>query len=453
MRWPIRFQLLLPVLLLLAGMAAVSAGAAYAASRAAHRQLEDRFRAAARAFDESTFPLNGPVLDLVSALSGAQYLLDSPVLDRRARSSALQDATVPPGAPLADHPDGLTLGGPAQAGGTSYLVAAVRLHRRQNAGDTLYILYPEALWLEARWAAMYPSLLIGAVVGAAAVVLAALQARWLGRRILGLEAGTRRIASGDFSPLPLTGPEDELRGLARSINEMSSRIAALQDAIRRSERLRLLGQVSAGLAHELRNGLTGARLAVQLHLMEAGEAEKEEDGPLHVALRQLSLLEAQVQRLLGLGKAGAPARQPHDLAALLRESASLLAPRCRHAGIGLTCEPAGPLVAEVDAGQWGQLVVNLLGNAIDAAGPGGQVEARLSSSGGKAVLEVLDSGPGPSEEIAARLFEPFATTKPEGVGLGLAAARDVAEGHGGSLTWSRVEGRTCFRAEVPLRVE
>jgi nitrogen-specific signal transduction histidine kinase len=64
-------------------------------------------------------------------------------------------------------------------------------------------------------------------------------------------------------------------------------------------------------------------------------------------------------------------------------------------------------------------------------------------------VEVLDSGPGPPPEVAGRLFEPFVTGKPEGVGLGLAVARQVAEGHGGAVSWRREGGRTCFRIELP----
>jgi nitrogen-specific signal transduction histidine kinase len=62
---------------------------------------------------------------------------------------------------------------------------------------------------------------------------------------------------------------------------------------------------------------------------------------------------------------------------------------------------------------------------------------------------VWDSGPGPAPEIAGRLFEPFVTGKPEGVGLGLAVARQVVEAHGGRIGWERRDGRTCFRVELP----
>ena len=101
-----------------------------------------------------------------------------------------------------------------------------------------------------------------------------------------------------------------------------------------------------------------------------------------------------------------------------------------------------------DAGQLGQLVLNVLGNAVEAAGPGGEVDVRLAAEKDRLVLEVRDSGPGPAEEVAGRLFEPFVTGKPEGVGLGLAVARQVVEAHGGRIGWRREAGRTVFRIEL-----
>src|SRR5262249_54783132 len=117
--------------------------------------------------------------------------------------------------------------------------------------------------------------------------------------------------------------------------------------------------------------------------------------------------------------------------------------------------------------------------AVEAAGPGGQVQVQMQQAADRTrreehpppgpapgeargaadpalgvltsawVLEVWDTGPGPAPEVAERLFEPFVTGKPEGVGLGLAVARQVAEAHGGAVTWARDGGRTCFRVELP----
>src|SRR5204862_2702084 len=92
--------------------------------------------------------------------------------------------------------------------------------------------------------------------------------------------------------------QDELRDLGSSVNEMAQRLADYREKAARTERLRLLGQVSGGLAHQLRNGVAGARLAVQLHLKESSGAEDQE--ALEVALRQLTLVELHLKRFLDL---------------------------------------------------------------------------------------------------------------------------------------------------------
>jgi signal transduction histidine kinase len=447
MRWRIRTQLLLPVVLLLAAVALIVPWTAWSAAAQARQQIEERQRSVARFLDETHFPLTAVVLGWMEQLSGAEYLLESPTGQRKT-SLDLDPAGLRVTGPVADDWQHLRLGPPVTIAGRTYLCSGVRLHRLDNAGDVLYILYPESLWRNARWAAIRPSLVLGVSVGLVALALALPQVRRLGRRIRELERRTRLIAAGDFSPMPLPARDDEIRDLARSVNEMAQRLARFQETVEQTERLRLLGQVSGGLAHQLRNGLTGARLAVQLFLREASGAV--DASALEVALRQLTLLETHVKRFLDLGRTGPGRRERCDLAALVSEAVDLLRPQCRHAGIDLLWQtPPDAHLLMGDPGQLGQLIVNLLGNAIEAAGPGGQVEVRLHEEESRIILDVLDSGPGPPAEVADRLFEPFVTSKPEGVGLGLAVARQVAQGHGGQIGWQRCDGRTCFRVEFP----
>jgi signal transduction histidine kinase len=258
---------------------------------------------------------------------------------------------------------------------------------------------------------------------------------------------------------------------------MAARLANLQEAVRRAERLRLLGQVSGGLAHQARNGLTGARLALQQFAREL--PENTDLAALDVALRQLTLLETNIKRFLDLGRE----EQRHelcDLAALTDESIVLVRPQCEHAAIALSWRrPSAPSFVNGDPSQLGQVVVNLLTNAIEAAGPGGRVEvlvhssechesvngfhkysnrvptdAEASSSSDSAsnrsiYFEVRDSGAGPPARLAERVFEPFVTGKPEGVGLGLAVARQVVEAHGGAIGWTRADQCTSFRFHLP----
>jgi len=166
-------------------------------------------------------------------------------------------------------------------------------------------------------------------------------------------------------------------------------------------------------------------------------------------------VEANLKRFLDLGRTDQPRQEPCALGALVEEVVSLLRPRCRHAHIDLRWQPPPqPIELHADVSQLRHLLLNVLNNALDAAGPGGQVELRMAAGEpdpATCVLEVWDSGPGPPAELESRLFEPFATGKPEGVGLGLAVARQVAEAHGGRIDWRRENGRTCFRLELPRR--
>lgn len=446
MRWGVRRQLLLPVVVLLLGVAAISATTAVASARQARAQLEDRLRTVARFLtEESRFPLTGEVLRQLRELSGAEYVLvpaeGQPRASRAGAEGLIGDV------PVADDWQALRLGVPVRVGATAYLCSGIRLRRGPSAGGVLYILYPESLWRDARWQAIWPSLGLGAAVGVVALALAAAQAHRLGGRARELQRQAGRIAAGDFRPMPLPPRDDEVRDLVRSINEMAQQLAQFQKTAAATERLRLLGQVSGGLAHQLRNGLTGARLAVQVYLRETPGAA--DGGALEVALRQLALLETHVKRFLELGRDGEGRREPCSLTALVGEAVELLRPGCRHAGIGLEWAPGDSEVSLVgDAGQLTQLVVNLLTNALEAAGPGGSVRVRAEEAEGRVALEVWDTGPGPPPEVAARLFEPFVTGKPEGVGLGLAVARQVARRHGGEVTWGRRGGQTWFRAEL-----
>ena len=454
MRFSIRYQLLLPILAMMLGLVGASTWSAWSSGQRARRQIEAQIDNIVAAVGAVRFPLNTKILGLMKGMSSAEFV----VCDADGRP--IRDADGQPIATLPDVPDDWPAPSTEPTGhfdlpvtikNTSYLGGGLLLGPGARPGIVLYVLYPESLLREAAWRSVRPALALGVGGGLASILLSVLLARSLGARIEELDRRTRLIAHGDFSPMPLPSRDDELRDLGQSVNEMAQRLAQFQETITHTERLRLLGQVSGGLAHQLRNGVTGARLAVQLHAQDCPAIQDHDS--LAVALRQLALVEMHLKRFLDVGKTIELQRRPCRLDVLVHDALDLLGPQCRHAHIELRLVAPTPEEIELnaDAAQLGQVLLNVLTNAIEAAGPSGWVEVRwgLGQAGENAFVEVRDSGPGPPPDVIARLFEPFVTGKREGVGLGLAVARQIVLAHGGVITWSREQDCTCFRLELP----
>jgi signal transduction histidine kinase len=449
MRWRIRYQLLVPLLLLLLGVIASSVWLGVASVHRVRQRIETRIRKVGHNLSRRTYALRENVLEEMKLLSEADYLL---VPEHGSPQTTLDQAPaqLPPSETVCDDWQHLGLGPQLTVAGRTYLCAGLRLKPRSSEdqdGATLYILYPQSLWHNALWEAIGPVVLLGGGIGLASLILAVGLGQSLSQRLRLLERRTRLIAAGDFSPMPLPQQNDEIRDLTGSVNDMAQKLARYQETVQRTERLRLLDQVSGGLAHQLRNGLTGARLAVQIYLQESNGHE--DTTALAVALRQLNLLEANLKRFLDLGRSDCLKRVACSLPALIDEAVALLTPRCRHTGIELDWQrPTTATVLHADPGQLEQMILNLVGNGIEAAGPGGSVRVRMGQDE-QVWLEVWDSGQGIPPEIAARLFEPFTTGKPEGLGLGLALARHIVEAHGGRIRWFRQAEQTCFRVDLP----
>src|SRR5438128_1608644 len=325
MRLTIRHQLLLPLLTLMVGVVVLSAWSAWSAAERARQRIEHQLDSAAETVSAVTFKHNIQTLKLMKGLSGAEFLVcdrhRQPLVDDQGRPLTTL-ATLPAELPEIGPRDRLHLAPRVQVAEESYFCQGVALHPEVGANRLVYLFYPETLWREAVAQAIRPALIVGGVGGAISLVLTLLATQRITGRLRELVRRTRLIANGDFGPMPLPTRHDELRDLGQAINEMAQRLAQYQETLRASERLRLLGQVSGGLAHQLRNGVTGAKLAVQLH---ARACNGQTDGePLDVALRQLTLVESHLKRFLDLGKTTELRRQPCDLQALLDETVGLL---------------------------------------------------------------------------------------------------------------------------------
>ncbi len=434
MRLGLRIRLLFPIALLVVADAAITTWAAAAAAADAEAAITRQLDAVADALSNPpAFPPSTVVLTKMKGLSGAEFVYTPP-------RSGERIGTFTPLPELATGADEATVNGEV------YRVRWLTFpESHQNAGGVLAICSPETRRRTAVRDAVIPPLLLGVAVGVAAVGLLLIGNR-VATRVQRVRQRTTAIAGGDFRTLPVPpGPDDEVSDLANAVNHLAERLSEYERQLQQTERLRVLGQFSGGLAHQLRNAAGGARLAVQLYLADPTDDRE----PLEVALRQLARIEANLSQFLTLGKPTALATQELDLSELLSAAVRLHGPQCRHAGIALNWTPPGRLPFHGDATQLGHLFGNLIGNAIEAAGPGGTVNVSVTRAAGETVVEVSDTGPGPPAELADRLFEPFVTGRDQGIGLGLAVAKQAADGHGGRIDWRRADGRTVFRVVLP----
>jgi two-component system C4-dicarboxylate transport sensor histidine kinase DctB len=170
-------------------------------------------------------------------------------------------------------------------------------------------------------------------------------------------------------------------------------------------------------------------------------------------------MEEYVQRFLQLGQYQPDcAFEPVEPASVVNDVLPLIEAAARHAGVPLEWKPpSSPTIVRADRAEMGQLLINLLLNAIEAAShavvPGGQPKVRVRidrSREARVRLCVSDSGPGPGPNVRDRLFEPFVSEKADGIGLGLSVVRAISEQHRADVDWVRADGWTHFRIEFPV---
>ena len=451
MRWPIRNQILMPFALL-QGLAigVISIFAAWNAADRVERESIARLDQVVETLSGSRFPVRNPVLEQMKGLSGADFIASdsSGTITATTLTEAIAHKVMT--APRAVSSAAGRLGEfrPVSSGGERWLVGGVEVLRSPELKQLL-VLVPERQWQAVRRDVILPPLLIGGCTMLAMVVLSWVIAAKLGERLDRMQHHVSKLAILQFDHLlPVTG-DDELTSLARSINQMARDLQQAAQQIRMTERTALIAQVAGGLAHQLRNSITGARMSIQLHMRRSPIADQES---LKVAIRQLNLTENQIRGLLGLTRDVQQEAVSGRIDEILDTIRELLEPQFQHSETLLTIElPAVQdrdklFVADSELTQ--AALLNLVQNALEACRPGGQVRVAVSLHDAQIQVDVLDSGPGIADAVRDRIFEPFVTGKPEGVGLGLTLASQVAELGEGALSWERVGDWTRFRFQI-----
>jgi len=312
-------------------------------------------------------------------------------------------------------------------------------------------------------------LLLGAALAGAlllAVLSLVLFRRWVITPVARLRTAADRIGHGDFTHrIPVEG-RDELAQLSDQVNRMAGTVLQMQDERVERERLAAVGEMLRRLSHNIRNPLSGIR-----GVAEIAHRRLDEDSPLHEHMRRIintvDRLDSWLRDLLRSSSPLALHPEEVDVRAWLADLLDTHRLIAATKNVDLeVCVDEAPREAVFDRRHLEQAVTALVTNAIQASQAGGRV--RVSARSGLAedadrsewTLEVADEGPGIPHEVAGSIFQPHFTTKPDGSGMGLAIARQVVQGHGGSIHLdtdaSRDEGPASsgwgavFRVELPL---
>jgi signal transduction histidine kinase len=247
--------------------------------------------------------------------------------------------------------------------------------------------------------------------------------------------------------------EGVLRRIAAQIGAVIERLQKSQREVLRAEQLAAVGQMAAGIAHEVRNPLMSMKLLVQAAAARGSSAGLE-GRDLTVLEEEITRLERSIRTLLDFARPPQLEKRTFEVTAMLAQLVDLVSSRAAQLGVQIETEwPNEPVVMQADVGQLRQVVLNLLLNALDAVSEGGVIGLYLSSvsTAPGLSLSVFDSGCGLPSELGQQIFEPFVSTKETGIGLGLSICKRIVEAHGGTIEAAdRPEGGALFTVRVPL---
>ena len=440
----------------LVAMSATAYVALSVTSRALAARVEAQILNAAALVSQSDFALNPAILRSVKAIAGADVItytaagkvLASTVDPRDAsRFAAVTAADATPSAIAAE--DGTPLVRHMQCGGP----CDVAYRRVPARPDTFVAVVAETSELMAATRTVTRTILVAALVSLFVMVLVSqLVARRVTAPLDAFVQFTREVSGGDARRRAIVG-DDEVGRLGAAFNDMLDRLEQSQAALVRSEKLGLAGLLAARVAHDIRNPMSSIKMQTQLLRARLDDAESQDI--VAAVLRDITQVESVVRDLLELAKPGELKGRPSQLNDVVRDVLRQLAPQLTYRKIAVESRLADGLPEiTLDAERFKQALLNIVNNAADAMPVGGTltVATRLVDHEKTVELDVCDDGKGVNPAILAHVFDPFVSTKPDGVGLGLVNAKAVVENHGGRIELAaRAPKGTRATIRLPVR--
>ena len=228
-----------------------------------------------------------------------------------------------------------------------------------------------------------------------------------------------------------------------------------QDArlqLEKSQKLSLVGQIAAGMAHEIKNPLASIKGAVEILGDESTSAADKEEFRA-IVFKEIRRVNRSLTDFLEFARPSDTKFQPVNLTEIVRGSIKQLDLQARNQGVTITGQLKDDIIVNGDSEKIHQVMLNLLLNAVQASPEKSIIKVRLegSQSSGLAVLTIEDNGPGLVEGAGEKLFEPFFSTKAAGTGLGLAIARTIVEKHAGTISLrNQPQGGAAATVTLPL---
>jgi two-component system, NtrC family, sensor histidine kinase HydH len=242
--------------------------------------------------------------------------------------------------------------------------------------------------------------------------------------------------------------DEILRGMADHVGTVVDRLQQTEHEVLRAEQMSALGQLAAGMAHELRNPLTSLKLLVQA-AVESGPDAGLRGRDLAVVADETARLDRLLQTFLDFARPPKLEKRRADVLEVLRPTLELVSARARSQEVEIRADFPPRLSIEADHEQLRQVFLNLVLNALDAQPRGGAIRVAADCQDGF-TLTVADDGPGIPADLAPQIFEPYISTKDSGLGLGLAISRRIVEAHGGRISVAAgPAGGAIFTVRIP----
>jgi signal transduction histidine kinase len=267
---------------------------------------------------------------------------------------------------------------------------------------------------------------------------------------------TRKLKGGDLDHR-VESLRDEFGELASAFNEMAGSLKEQMLKMQRTEQMVVVGELAAGLAHEIKNPLAGIKVAMQV-LSEEASLSEEDRGVVRKVTQEVVRLESLMKNFLNFARPSKPQLTALNVNNLINtilafyvKSRAVSPDRPNGIRIEKELHPVPETMA--DPMQLQQIFLNLVLNAVDAMPNGGTLSVRtfFEKDPGLIHVEISDTGKGISREHADKIFQPFFTTKPKGTGLGLAITKQLIEQHGGSIAaGGNSSGGAIFEIKLPL---